>query len=42
MDNPVLRDRLLKLQARVLAMEYHGLRLLTARPEGRRSRASRG
>ncbi|MEI9886205.1 MAG: acyl-CoA dehydrogenase family protein [Rhizomicrobium sp.] len=30
MDNPVYRDRLLKLQARVHAMEYHGLRLLTA------------
>jgi alkylation response protein AidB-like acyl-CoA dehydrogenase len=30
MDNPVLRDRLLKLQGRVMAMEYHGLRLLTA------------
>jgi alkylation response protein AidB-like acyl-CoA dehydrogenase len=30
MDNPVYRDRLLKLQARAMAMEYHGLRLLTA------------
>jgi alkylation response protein AidB-like acyl-CoA dehydrogenase len=30
MDHPVWRDRLLKLQARVMAMEYHGLRLLTA------------
>ncbi|HSZ11102.1 MAG TPA: acyl-CoA dehydrogenase family protein, partial [Rhizomicrobium sp.] len=30
MDNPALRDRLLKLQARAMAMEYHGLRLLTA------------
>ncbi len=30
MDNPVFRDRLLKLQARVHAMEFHGLRLLTA------------
>ncbi len=30
MDDPVWRDRLLKLQARVLAMEYHGLRLLTS------------
>jgi alkylation response protein AidB-like acyl-CoA dehydrogenase len=29
-DNPVYRDRLLQLQARVLAMEFHGLRLLTA------------
>ncbi|HUO90136.1 MAG TPA: acyl-CoA dehydrogenase family protein [Rhizomicrobium sp.] len=34
MDNPVLRDRLLKLQARTLAMEYHGLRLLTASIKG--------
>ena len=30
-ENPIWRDRLLKLQARVLAMEFHGLRLLTAR-----------
>jgi len=29
MDNPVLRDRLLRLQARVLAMKYHKLRLLS-------------
>jgi alkylation response protein AidB-like acyl-CoA dehydrogenase len=29
-DHPVYRDRLLQLQARVLAMEFHGLRLLTA------------
>jgi len=29
MKNPVLRDRLGQLQARVLAMHYHGLRLLT-------------
>ncbi|HEY0105678.1 MAG TPA: acyl-CoA dehydrogenase family protein [Rhizomicrobium sp.] len=34
MDNPVYRDRLLKLQARVHAMEYHGLRLLTASIKG--------
>ncbi|MGZ5989699.1 MAG: acyl-CoA dehydrogenase family protein [Rhizomicrobium sp.] len=34
MDNPVLRDRLLKLQARVHAMEFHGLRLLTAGLKG--------
>jgi alkylation response protein AidB-like acyl-CoA dehydrogenase len=34
MDNPVLRDRLLKLQARVHAMEFHGLRLLTASLKG--------
>jgi len=30
MDNPVLRDRLMQLQGRVLAMQFHGLRLLTA------------
>jgi len=30
-DSPVWRDRLAKLQARVLAMQFHGLRLLTAR-----------
>ncbi len=34
MDNPVFRDRLLKLQARVHAMEFHGLRLLTAGLKG--------
>jgi alkylation response protein AidB-like acyl-CoA dehydrogenase len=34
MDNPVFRDRLLKLQARVHAMEFHGLRLLTATVKG--------
>jgi alkylation response protein AidB-like acyl-CoA dehydrogenase len=34
MDNPVWRDRLLKLEARVMAMEYHGLRLLTASLKG--------
>ena len=34
MDNPVFRDRLMKLQARVLAMQYHGLRLLTAASTG--------
>jgi alkylation response protein AidB-like acyl-CoA dehydrogenase len=28
-DHPVLRDRLVQLQARVLAMKYHSLRLLT-------------
>ena len=33
-DSPLWRDRLLKLQARVLAMEFHGLRLLTARLRG--------
>ena len=34
MDHPVYRDRLLKLQARVMAMEYNGLRLLTASLKG--------
>jgi alkylation response protein AidB-like acyl-CoA dehydrogenase len=34
MDHPVWRDRLLKLQARVMAMEYHNLRLLTASLKG--------
>ncbi len=29
-DNPLYRDRLLQLQARVHAMQFHGLRLLTA------------
>ncbi|MGB5948661.1 MAG: acyl-CoA dehydrogenase family protein [Parvibaculum sp.] len=29
-DNPLFRDRLLQLQARVFAMQFHGLRLLTA------------
>jgi alkylation response protein AidB-like acyl-CoA dehydrogenase len=34
LDSPVLRDRLLRLQARVLAMKYHGMRMLTARLAG--------
>ncbi len=29
-DNPVFRDRLMRLQGEVLAMKFHGLRLLTA------------
>ena len=29
-DNPVLRDRVMQLQARVLAMKYNGLRTITA------------
>jgi alkylation response protein AidB-like acyl-CoA dehydrogenase len=32
--DPVFRDRLAKLQARVLAMQYHSLRLLTHRLRG--------
>jgi alkylation response protein AidB-like acyl-CoA dehydrogenase len=31
LDSPVLRDRLLQQQARVLALKYHGMRMLTAR-----------
>jgi alkylation response protein AidB-like acyl-CoA dehydrogenase len=34
MDNPVLRDRLLRLQARVMAMTFNGLRILTASMAG--------
>jgi len=34
MDVPGLRDRLLQLQARVIAMKYHDLRMLTARTRG--------
>ncbi len=34
MDNPIYRDRLLKLQARALAMEFNGLRILTASAKG--------
>jgi alkylation response protein AidB-like acyl-CoA dehydrogenase len=37
MDHPVFRDRLLRLQARVLSMKYHKLRLLS---EGLRGEAS--
>ncbi|MAG32179.1 MAG: acyl-CoA dehydrogenase [Deltaproteobacteria bacterium] len=29
MDNPVFRDRLLRLQARVLSMKFHSMRVLT-------------
>jgi len=34
MDSPVLRDRLLRLQSQVLALKYHGMRMLTARVKG--------
>jgi alkylation response protein AidB-like acyl-CoA dehydrogenase len=34
MDNPVLRDRLMALQARVLAMKFNGLRVLTGQIAG--------
>jgi alkylation response protein AidB-like acyl-CoA dehydrogenase len=33
-DNPVFRDRLMQLQARVFAMKFNGLRLLTAATSG--------
>jgi alkylation response protein AidB-like acyl-CoA dehydrogenase len=33
-DNPVFRDRLMRLQGRVLAMKFHALRLLTAAATG--------
>jgi alkylation response protein AidB-like acyl-CoA dehydrogenase len=33
-DNPVMRDRLMRLQGRVLAMKFNGLRLLTAQLSG--------
>ena len=34
LDNPVMRDRLFRLQARVLAMQFHGARLLTMQMKG--------
>ena len=34
MDSPVFRDRLMKLQARVLAMKHHGMRMLTCSLKG--------
>jgi alkylation response protein AidB-like acyl-CoA dehydrogenase len=33
-DNPVLLDRLMRLQARAMAMKYNGLRVLTAAANG--------
>lgn len=33
-DDPVLRDRLVRIQARLVAMKYHALRLLTCRLRG--------
>ena len=41
MDSPLLRDRLLRLQARVLALKYHGMRMLTATVKGERGGAAR-
>ncbi len=37
LEDPVYRDRLMEIWARVLAMKYHGLRLLTDRLKGRSS-----
>ena len=37
MDAPVFRARLIALQGRVLAMKYHGLRLLTSKIKGHRA-----
>ena len=34
LDSPLLRDRLLQLQARVLAARYHSMRLLTCTLKG--------
>ncbi len=34
MDSPVLRDRLMRLQSQVIALKYHGMRMLTARAKG--------
>jgi alkylation response protein AidB-like acyl-CoA dehydrogenase len=34
-DRPVFQDRAMKLQGQVLAMQYHGMRLLTASAHGR-------
>ncbi len=34
MENPVLRDRLLRLQSQVLAMQFNGLRLLSSSIKG--------
>ena len=34
LESPVLRDRLMRLQARVLAMKHHGMRMLTCSLKG--------
>jgi alkylation response protein AidB-like acyl-CoA dehydrogenase len=36
-DSPVFRDRLMMIQARVVAMKYHGLRMLTDKLKARSS-----
>jgi alkylation response protein AidB-like acyl-CoA dehydrogenase len=40
-DLPVFRDRVMQLQGRVLAMQYHGMRLLTASAKGEDLRLAR-
>jgi alkylation response protein AidB-like acyl-CoA dehydrogenase len=40
LDDPVYRDRLVRLQGRMLAMKYHGMRMLTDRLKGRDSGVS--
>jgi len=39
-DDPIFRDRLVRLQGRILAMKYHGLRMLTDRLKQRESGVS--
>lgn len=39
-DEPVYRDRLMRLRGRVLSMKYHGLRMLTDRLKSRSSGAA--
>ena len=39
-DDPIFRDRLTRIQGRVLAMKYHGLRMITNRLKGRESGVS--
>jgi alkylation response protein AidB-like acyl-CoA dehydrogenase len=40
-DLPVFRDRAMQLQGKVLAMQYHGMRLLTAAAKGEDLRLAR-
>src|SRR5204862_3830822 len=40
-DLPVFRDRAMQLQGKVLAMQYHGMRLLTASAKGDDARMAR-
>ena len=39
-DDAALRDRLMQLQGRVLAMQFTGMKNVTAAAEGRRARGS--